>query len=93
MPLHPQSQFIINFIDSLGDKPFEEDTPQNARDIRNARTTPSTLPIFETKDIQGGWNGTYNGVAVQSGTYTWKVTYKDLEGFDYQAAGHINVLR
>ena len=49
--------------------------------------------IFETKDIQGGWNGTYNGVAVQSGTYTWKVTYKDLEGFDYQAAGHINVLR
>ena len=54
MPLHPQSQFIINFIDSLGDKPFEEDTPQNARDIRNARTTPSTLPIFETKDIDAG---------------------------------------
>ena len=49
--------------------------------------------IFETKDIQGGWNGTYNGVAVQSGTYTWKVTYKDLEGFDYQSVGHINVLR
>jgi gliding motility-associated-like protein len=49
--------------------------------------------IFETKDIQGGWNGTYNGVAVQSGTYTWKVTYKDLDGFDYQAVGHINVLR
>ena len=54
MPLHPQSQFIINFIDSLGDKPFEEDTPQNARDIRNARTTPSALPIFETKDIDAG---------------------------------------
>jgi acetyl esterase len=54
MPLHPQSQFIINFMDSLGDKPFEEDTPQNARDIRNARTTPSTLPIFETKDIDAG---------------------------------------
>ena len=49
--------------------------------------------IFDTKDIQGGWNGTYNGVAVQSGTYTWKVTYKDLEGFDYQAVGHVNVLR
>ena len=49
--------------------------------------------IFETKDIQGGWNGTYNGVPVQSGTYTWKVTYKDLDGFDYQAVGHINVLR
>jgi gliding motility-associated-like protein len=49
--------------------------------------------IFDTKDIQGGWNGTHNGVAVQSGTYTWKVTYKDLDGFDYQAVGHINVLR
>jgi gliding motility-associated-like protein len=49
--------------------------------------------IFDTKDIQGGWDGTYNGVAVQSGTYTWKVTYKDLDGFDYQAVGHINVLR
>jgi gliding motility-associated-like protein len=49
--------------------------------------------IFETKDIQGGWDGTYRGVDVQSGTYTWKVTYKDLDGFDYQAVGHINVLR
>jgi acetyl esterase len=54
MPLHPQSQFIINFMDSLGDKPFEEDTPQNARAIRDARTMPSNLPIFETKNIDAG---------------------------------------
>jgi acetyl esterase len=54
MPLHPQSQFIINFMDSLGDKPFEDDTPQNARAIRDARTMPSNLPIFETKNIDAG---------------------------------------
>jgi acetyl esterase len=54
MPLHPQSQFIISFMDSLGDKPFEEDTPQNARAIRDARTMPSNLPIFETKNIDAG---------------------------------------
>lgn len=41
-------------MDSLGDKPFEEDTPQNARAIRDARTMPSNLPIFETKNIDAG---------------------------------------
>jgi hypothetical protein len=41
MPLHPQSQFIINFIDSLGDKPFEDDTPQSARAIRDAQMSSS----------------------------------------------------
>ncbi len=41
-------------MDSLGDKPFEEDTPQNARAIRDARTMPSNLPIFETKYIDAG---------------------------------------
>ena len=54
MPLHPQAKFITDFIDSLGDPPFETDTPQNARAIRNARTTLSTLPIFETRDIDAG---------------------------------------
>ena len=54
MPLHPQAKFITDFIDSLGDPPFETDTPQNARAIRSARTTLSTLPIFETRDIDAG---------------------------------------
>jgi len=54
MPLHPQSTFIINFIDSLGDTPFENDTPQNARAVRDARTTLSTLPIFETREVDAG---------------------------------------
>lgn len=54
MPLHPQAKFITDFIDSLGDPPFETDTPQNARAIRGARTTLSTLPIFETRDIDAG---------------------------------------
>lgn len=54
MPLHPQAKFITDFIDSLGDPPFETDTPQNARAIRGSRTTLSTLPIFETRDIDAG---------------------------------------
>jgi PKD repeat protein len=50
--------------------------------------------IYETKDIQGAWDGKSNkGRDVQDGTYIWKVVYKDLEGFEHMAVGHVNVLR
>ena len=50
--------------------------------------------IYETKDIQGAWDGTSKmGNKVQDGTYIWKVVYKDMDGFEHIAVGHVNVLR
>jgi acetyl esterase len=54
MPLHPQSKFITDFIANLGNKPFEDDTPQNARATRAAQQAPSTVPIHKMTDIDAG---------------------------------------
>ena len=54
MPLHPQSKFITDFVANLGNKPFEEDTPQNARESRAAQQAPSTAPIHKMTDIDAG---------------------------------------
>ena len=50
--------------------------------------------IWENHDPEIGWDGTYNGNIVQSGTYTWKIVVKDLE-FDYRKTytGHVNMLK
>jgi gliding motility-associated-like protein len=52
--------------------------------------------IFESHDVQEGWDGTYpydNGV-VQDGIYTWRIDFK-LKNNDEQKliTGHLNVLR
>jgi acetyl esterase len=54
MPLHPQSKFITDFIANLGNKPFEDDTPQNARATRASQQAPSTVPIHKMTDIDAG---------------------------------------
>lgn len=54
MPLHPQAKFITDFVAGLGNKPFEDDTPQNARESRAAMQAPSTLPIHKMTDIDAG---------------------------------------
>jgi acetyl esterase len=54
MPLHPQAKFITDFVASLGHKPFEDDTPQNARETRAAMQAPSTVPIHKMTDIDAG---------------------------------------
>jgi len=50
--------------------------------------------IWESFDASVAWDGTYNGQSVQSGTYTWKVSYKvkDNDGKDFKT-GFVNVLR
>lgn len=46
--------------------------------------------IFETNDVNKGWDGTYNGKMVQDGTYTWTLTFKSPKNdkkYEYQ--GHV----
>lgn len=49
--------------------------------------------IFESNDMNIGWDGTYNGATCQDGTYSWKVKYNDLRGQEHKHVGHINLLR
>lgn len=50
--------------------------------------------VWESHDINVGWDGTYNGQVCQDGTYTWKIRVKDLytdEHLDF--VGHVNILK
>ena len=50
--------------------------------------------IFESRDVNAGWDGTYNGKLVQSGTYVWHLEFKDeLNDARYLHTGHINIIR
>jgi gliding motility-associated-like protein len=50
--------------------------------------------VFETRDINVGWDGTYNSVIVQDGTYTWTLAFKETMSDKRHAhTGNVNVIR
>jgi gliding motility-associated-like protein len=50
--------------------------------------------VFETNNAAIGWDGTYGGVLVQDGTYTWRIEFKVLENDErMKIHGHVNVLK
>ena len=51
--------------------------------------------IFESNDINLGWNGTVNnnGVTVQEDVYVWKVRITDVNKNQYNYVGHVNMIR
>jgi gliding motility-associated-like protein len=50
--------------------------------------------VWINEDPEQGWNATYNGQPVQSGTYVWMIRAKDLLNDEkYTFSGHVNVLR
>jgi len=51
--------------------------------------------IFESKDINHGWDGRAknNRKIVQSGTFTWLCIYKDINGIEHEESGAITVIR
>lgn len=49
--------------------------------------------IYTIEDINDYWDGTYNGILVQDGTYVWKATLLDLNGDEHEFVGHVNVLK
>lgn len=50
--------------------------------------------IWETNDPYAKWDGTYNGIPVQQGTYNWTISVKDLiNDAKYEYQGYINLLR
>ena len=50
--------------------------------------------IWESHDPSAGWDGTFNGKIVPTGSYTWFINCKDLLNDDkYTFNGHITVLK
>lgn len=49
--------------------------------------------IYETTDIDAGWNGTYKGEPVPIGVYTYVVRYLDPEDKEQVASGNVSLLR
>lgn len=50
--------------------------------------------MFQSNDVNSGWDGTYNGRLLPSGTYTWKIRFKfDTNDGKQEFAGHVNLLR
>ncbi len=49
--------------------------------------------IFESNDMEVGWDGTYKGQKCQDGTYVWKIILSDLDGKKKEHVGHVNLIR
>ncbi|MGJ8660600.1 MAG: gliding motility-associated C-terminal domain-containing protein [Bacteroidota bacterium] len=50
--------------------------------------------IWQSKDVNGSWDGTFNNQLVQSGVYTWTIRAKDsATDKPYTFKGNVNVIR
>lgn len=49
--------------------------------------------IFESTDMNQGWDGTYKGVRAKTDVYVYKVKYSDVDTPNQTRTGHINLLR
>jgi len=49
--------------------------------------------IFESKDFNAGWDGTFNGHECKVETYAWKITSKDAGGKFRSITGNVNLIR
>ena len=49
--------------------------------------------IFESKDIETGWDGTYKGERCKADVYTWKINASGVDGSQKLLNGHVSLLR
>jgi gliding motility-associated-like protein len=50
--------------------------------------------VWESKDLNAEWDGTYNGRIIPSGTYNWVIRTKDLlNDGKYTYEGYVNIIR
>lgn len=50
--------------------------------------------VFESRDLEIGWDGTYAGSMVPNGTYTWKIELKSKDNDDKKVLhGNVNLIR
>lgn len=57
MRLHPQARELLDLIASLGEPPVEEQTPEQARELRRAKVPPPSTQVHEVRDLDAGGVG------------------------------------
>ena len=49
--------------------------------------------LFESSDIQQGWDGNFNGKSCENDVYTWKINASGIDGEPKEYTGHVNLYR
>ncbi len=49
--------------------------------------------LFRSADQTNGWDGTFKGLDCQPGAYTYRISYKGLNGRTFEKAGTVNLIR
>jgi gliding motility-associated-like protein len=49
--------------------------------------------IFQSNDINKGWDGTLKGNPCQQDVYVWKITYNDQRNKRHRMIGHVSLIR
>ena len=49
--------------------------------------------IYKTNDLEGDWDGTFQGETVADGVYIWKVIVTDNVGLEHEYVGNVTLLR
>ncbi len=49
--------------------------------------------IFQTNNINEGWDGRFKGKDAPIGVYVWRVTYSDIYGSEKERFGHLTLVR
>jgi gliding motility-associated-like protein len=49
--------------------------------------------VFSSEQLNFVWDGTYDGIPVQVGTYTWYLVYEIEKGIFKDLSGHVNIIR
>lgn len=49
--------------------------------------------VYQSEDQYFEWDGTYENVPIQDGTYSWKINFLTRSGKERTITGHVNVIR
>jgi gliding motility-associated-like protein len=49
--------------------------------------------LFESEDMNRGWDGTHKGMICPIGTYVWLIEYTEISGQSGRMVGHVNIVR
>lgn len=50
--------------------------------------------IFQARGFNSGnWDGSYKGLFVEEGAYTYQVIATDITGYEYEITGNLNLMR
>jgi gliding motility-associated-like protein len=49
--------------------------------------------LYESKDINKGWNGFHKGKVCQIDAYVWRIVYSDVNTSKKEVFGHVNLVK